>query len=111
MNALNRLFVYGTLAPGEPNEHILSGLDGTWEAGHIRGTLYPKGWGAVIGYPGVQLDPAGEIVPGQLFSSEDLAGYWQVLDDFEGEAYERVRTSVSLENGQQTEAYVYAIRE
>ena len=29
---IQRLFVYGTLALGRPNEHVLRKIGGTWEA-------------------------------------------------------------------------------
>jgi gamma-glutamylcyclotransferase (GGCT)/AIG2-like uncharacterized protein YtfP len=31
----DRLFVYGTLAPGRPNEHVLADLGGTWEPAYV----------------------------------------------------------------------------
>jgi gamma-glutamylcyclotransferase (GGCT)/AIG2-like uncharacterized protein YtfP len=33
----DRLFVYGTLAPGRPKEHVLEPLHGTWRAATVRG--------------------------------------------------------------------------
>jgi gamma-glutamylcyclotransferase (GGCT)/AIG2-like uncharacterized protein YtfP len=41
-----RLFVYGTLAPGRPNEHMLAEVDGEWETATVRGRLVQEGWGA-----------------------------------------------------------------
>jgi gamma-glutamylcyclotransferase (GGCT)/AIG2-like uncharacterized protein YtfP len=41
---IERLFVYGTLAPGRPNEHVLSEIGGTWEAAIVTGTLRQEGW-------------------------------------------------------------------
>ncbi|MFG1925077.1 hypothetical protein [Cryptosporangium sp. NPDC048952] len=37
------LFVYGTVAPGEPNAHVLADVPGTWEPGSVRGHLLPDG--------------------------------------------------------------------
>ena len=51
-----RLFVYGTLGPGRPNEHVLGSIDGSWEAASVTGTLHDEGWGAAMGYPGIVLD-------------------------------------------------------
>ena len=34
------LFVYGTLAPGEPNEHILKDVEGVWLEASVTGKLY-----------------------------------------------------------------------
>ena len=55
-----RLFVYGTLGPGRPNEHVLSAIGGTWEEASVNGFLMPRGWGAEMGYPGIVLDDTGE---------------------------------------------------
>ena len=49
----DRLFVYGTLAPGRPNAHVLADVPGTWESATVRGTLVQDGWGAAAGYPGI----------------------------------------------------------
>jgi hypothetical protein len=46
------LAVYGTLAPGQPNHHVLVPLRGEWTDGLIEGALLPMGWGADLGYPG-----------------------------------------------------------
>lgn len=107
---IHRLFVYGTLAPGRPNAHVLADVPGTWEPGSVIGTLIPEGWGAAAGYPGVVLGEQGDEVEGWLFSSERLGEHWARLDEFEGEGYERVLTTVKLANGAKVEAYVYALR-
>ena len=44
MNTINNLFVYGTLAPGRPNEHILQDIGGTWKEGSVTGKLHQEGW-------------------------------------------------------------------
>lgn len=36
---IKRLFVHGTLAPGRPNEHMLTEIGGTWEAGSVTDRL------------------------------------------------------------------------
>ncbi len=81
---LERLFVYGTLGPGRPNEHILSAIDGGWAPASVRGTLRQEGWGAALGYPGIDLDENGNEVAGFLFTAEKLADHWIALDAFEG---------------------------
>jgi gamma-glutamylcyclotransferase (GGCT)/AIG2-like uncharacterized protein YtfP len=105
-----RLFVYGTLAPGQPNAHVLADVPGTWEPATVTGTLIPEGWGAATGFPGILLDAKGGEVEGLLFSSESLAEHWTRLDEFEGEGYERVHTNVTLKDGSRVAAYVYALR-
>ena len=105
---INRLFVYGTLAPGRPNEHVLADIPGRWEPGTVRGTLLQEGWGARVGYPGIVLDQTGDEVQGFLFSSDALAEHLPRLDAFEGNGYERVETSVQLDEGS-VDAYIYIL--
>ncbi|HET6652488.1 MAG TPA: gamma-glutamylcyclotransferase family protein [Nocardioides sp.] len=108
---VERLFVYGTLAPGGPNEHVLADVPGSWEPATVAGTLLQRGWGAVVGYPGIVLGGgAGEEVRGLLFSSEELHEHWERLDDFEGDGYERVLTSARLNSGEIATSFVYAVR-
>ena len=104
-----RLFVYGTLAPGRPNEHLLNVIGGSWEEATVTGTLHPEGWGATMGYPAIVLGEDGEEVEGFLFSSDKLADHWAKLDEFEGEAYERVLSVVKLRNNRTVNAYVYVL--
>lgn len=106
---IQRLFVYGTLAPGRPNEHVLSDIPGDWKPATVRGTLIQEGWGAASGYPGIILDKNGSEIKGFLFSSEKLAEHWAHLDTFEGEDYERVLTPVILEEGTVVDAYIYQL--
>lgn len=105
----HRLFVYGTLAPGRPNEHVLANVPGVWEPATVRGTLFPEGWGAAAGYPGIVLDERGSEINGLLVSSESLAEHWARLDDFEGEGYERVLTKATLADGTAVNAYIYRL--
>ena len=109
---IQRLFVYGTLAPGRPNEHVLADLGGIWEPAHITGRLWEQGWGAALGYPGIVLDEQGaDRVDGLVFTSEELDQHWQRLDEFEGEGYRRVVTSATLADGGVVETYVYVLAE
>ena len=52
-----RLFIYGTLAPGRSNHHHMVDIPGDWQPATLRGRLYEEGWGAAAGYPA--------IVPGE----------------------------------------------
>lgn len=107
---IHRLFVYGTLAPGRPNEQILADVPGEWEPATVTGTLLQAGWGAVLGYPGIILDQHGDHIEGFLFSSERLVEHWSRLDEFEGEDYGRVLTTVNLKDGTVVDAYIYQLR-
>jgi gamma-glutamylcyclotransferase (GGCT)/AIG2-like uncharacterized protein YtfP len=105
----HRLFVYGTLAPGQPNEHVLAEVCGEWESATVTGKLFHEGWGAALGYPGIVLDELGEDVPGLLFSSESLPEHWARLDAFEGDGYERVLTLARRKDGSTVRAHIYKL--
>lgn len=106
---IDRLFVYGTLAPGRPNEHVLAQVSGSWEPAVVRGKLLEEGWGAAAGYPGIVLDERGDEVHGLVFTSQELEAHWARLDEFEGEGYKRVLVSALLQDGTQVEAYIYKL--
>ena len=42
---MERLFVYGTLGPGRPNEHVMQKIGGSWQPASVRGRLVRAGWG------------------------------------------------------------------
>ncbi|MEM7206401.1 MAG: gamma-glutamylcyclotransferase family protein [Pseudomonadota bacterium] len=104
------LFVYGTLAPGCPNEHIMNDIGGEWMPATVRGSLRQAGWGAEMGFPGIDLDDRGEEIAGYIFTSNNLADNWKTLDDFEGEQYSRVLTTASLDGGKIIETWIYQLR-
>ena len=104
-----KLFVYGTLAPGRPNQHILKDVNGSWETASIRGMLHNEGWGAEMGYPGIVLDESAGEIEGFVFTSENLSKHWARLDEFEGDAYLRVQAKVKLENGDLVDANIYTL--
>jgi gamma-glutamylcyclotransferase (GGCT)/AIG2-like uncharacterized protein YtfP len=105
-----RLATYGTLAPGRPNHHQVSALEGRWRRGHVRGTLINAGWGADHGFPGLVLDSAGEDVMVDVLESSDLPAHWSRLDEFEGPAYRRVATTASTSDGP-VETFIYVLDE
>ncbi|MBG7460219.1 gamma-glutamylcyclotransferase [Pseudomonas aeruginosa] len=108
---MQRLFVYGSLGPGRPNEHLMQKIGGQGRAASLRGRLLEKGWGAGMGFPGLAIDADGEEIHGHVFVSERLAEHWPALDAFEGNEYRRVATRVTLADGAQVDAYVYALRD
>jgi len=107
--SVGRLFVYGTLSPGQSGHHLLHDLKGSWQPGSIPGKLYPEGIGPTVGYPVVDIDDTSTVVTGQVFSSAGLAQRWFRLDAYEGEGYRRVKVSVLIGPGEFVEAYVYAL--
>ena len=106
----HNLFVYGTLAPGRNNEHVLTNIGGTWEPAAVKGHLKDEGWGAEMGYPGIVLDEAGEDIQGYIFSSNNLDKHWDDLDEFEGEEYKRVLVEVQKKDSSLIEAFIYVLR-
>lgn len=104
-----RLFVYGTLAPGESNHKLLEKLAGTWQEGSVVGVLYPSGRGSTTGYPVIDLEKTGTPVKGFLLTSVELADHWAELDAFEGAGYRRVKATVTVADGSETEAFLYAL--
>ena len=108
---MQHLFVYGTLAPNRDNHAIMTPINnGSWQPATIRGHLMPDGgWGSALGFPAVIPDEQGDMVAGWVFSSDDLANHWARLDEFEGEAYQRIEVTATLDSGEQIIAFVYAL--
>jgi gamma-glutamylcyclotransferase (GGCT)/AIG2-like uncharacterized protein YtfP len=88
------LAVYGTLAPGQPNHHVVEPLGGEWTGGVIEGDLFPEGWGAILGYPAFRPRAGGPAVPVRVLTSPGLATAWPDLDSFEGPEYRRILVPV-----------------
>ncbi len=107
---MERLFVYGSLQPGAPNEHVLAGVEGRWQPAVVRGRLVEAGWGAAMGYPALVLDEDGDEIHGVVFSSPALGAMWPSLDELEGEEYERVFTAATLADGERAQVSVYVLR-
>ena len=105
------LFVYGSLGPGRPNEHILTSIGGSWAEATVKGYLKEQGWGAEMGYPGIVLDDAGDTIKGFIFCSDNLHHHLDELDKFEGKEYKRVSAKVQKKNKSTTEAQIYVLRD
>jgi len=67
--------------------------------------------GAELGSPGIQLSDSYETVPGYGFISKNLPQYWDELDRFEGDEYQRIPVKVYLENDEMIESLVYALKD
>ncbi len=70
--ASNHLAIYGSLAPGKINHHVIKGIKGQWSEGYVRGKLYEDGWGSNLGFPGIIWNPDGSEVNVHLFVSKHL---------------------------------------
>lgn len=84
------LAVYGTLAPGKSNHHVVAPLGGAWTDGVVEGDLHPVGWGATLGFPAFLPRPGGPAVAVKVLTAPKLAGAWPDLDAFEGVEYRRI---------------------
>ncbi len=104
------LAVYGTLAPGAPNHHLIKDLKGRWLDGVVRGELHEAGWGMSEGYPAMHWNPRSEEIPVKLLVSEDLPHYWQQLDEFEGQEYQRILIPVHQGESLLAVANIYEAR-
>ncbi len=94
-----RLAVYGSLAPGAPNHHVLADLPGSWQEGIVTGMLHSTGWGAATGFPVLRWRAGGPPVPAQILVSDALPDHWPRLDEFEGAGYRRILVSVHDADG------------
>lgn len=84
------LAVYGSLAPGRSNYHIVAPLGGEWTEGLVEGDLVPVGWGVALGYPAFRPRAGGTAVAVHVLISPLLATAWPGLDRFEGAEYQRI---------------------
>ncbi len=89
-----RLATYGTLRVGHVGHDVVAPVGGRWTDGYVRGWYSPDGFGRTLGFPGVILDPDGELIAVAVLDAPGLAGWWPVIDDYEGPCYERVVTDV-----------------
>jgi gamma-glutamylcyclotransferase (GGCT)/AIG2-like uncharacterized protein YtfP len=79
------LVVYGTLAPGQENHHLLADLPGEWSEVVITGEV-----GEWEGYPMFRWSDAGEQIAAWLLQSSELPAHYDRLDEFETDAYVRL---------------------
>ena len=103
--------VYGTLQPGERNYDVIAPISGSWSDCTVNGSLHETGWGAVVGFPAIRLDPAAPAVGAQLLTSPALPDHWARLDRFEGDEYRRVLVPVHDGRNIVAVANIYEARE
>jgi gamma-glutamylcyclotransferase (GGCT)/AIG2-like uncharacterized protein YtfP len=106
--AADTLIVYGSLSPGAPNHHRLAPLGGTWESGWVEGDRDHVGWGAELGFPALRWRPGARRVSAHLLRSPALRDHWDMLDQFEGAAYERILVPFHSHQGTKVIGYIYA---
>lgn len=86
----HRLAIYGSLAPGKTNHHVVADVRGEWHSGTVFGQLSQTGWGSDIGFPALTWIPGTDPIEVQVLESAELPDHWQRLDEFEGEQYKRI---------------------
>ncbi|HEX2273906.1 MAG TPA: gamma-glutamylcyclotransferase [Acidimicrobiales bacterium] len=90
-----RLFVYGTLMPGQERWPVLLPYARSSEPATARGQLWDTG----VGYPAARFDDTGRDFPGALvtIAAELLTDVVRTLDRIEGEGvlFRRVEISTS----------------
>ena len=78
---------------------------------NLQGRLgHPQTTGIVCGKNRYSVDTNSQVLHSAMFSSDDLPAHWERLDEFEGEGYDRVLTTVLLGTGEQVPAFIYALR-
>jgi gamma-glutamylcyclotransferase (GGCT)/AIG2-like uncharacterized protein YtfP len=102
------LAVYGTLAPGRSNHHVVAPLGGEWTDGLIEGERIPVGWGAALGYPAFLPRTGGAVVAVQVLITPALPAAWPALDRFEGPEYRRILVPV-FRSGLTDERVLYTV--
>lgn len=85
----HKLAVYGTLAPGEPNERQLAACPGIWSPGTVTGRR------AMREHPVFTFDAAAPPVAVLVLHSTMLPDHWARLDAFEGTGYRRILVPVA----------------
>jgi gamma-glutamylcyclotransferase (GGCT)/AIG2-like uncharacterized protein YtfP len=103
MDAGERLFVYGTLRPGQAAWALVAGHVVRSVPGTVRGAMYAF----PLGYPGL-VDGDG-TVQGELLWLADLDAALPLLDDYEGDDFARVVRAVELADGSRVTAWCYVL--
>ena len=95
MDGPPRLFVYGTLMPGERLWPALAPFAVAWHEATAAGRIWDTGHG----YPAVRFEVSGDAIPGVLVALDPprLAAAIKMLDEIEDEGvlYRRVEVSTS----------------
>ena len=103
------LFLFMEIFIGKQHEDILRSLKEHGKA-HVRGNLYNIGSGPDYGYPGLKLNKIGSKIYGMLLKSKKLKEKLSEIEEFEGESYKRIISKVNFEDGSNTEAYLYELK-
>jgi gamma-glutamylcyclotransferase (GGCT)/AIG2-like uncharacterized protein YtfP len=103
------VFVYGTLLKHFNNE-VLQPIQTYLQEvsiGLVKAELYDLGQ-----YPGlVEITGAAHTVKGEVYSVAEPDKVFAVLDEYEGEEYERKRKLIRLNNSKTIRCWVYVYRQ
>ncbi len=106
-----KLAIYGSLAPGASNHHIVNPIhDQEWLETTVEGRVFELGWGIDMGYPAMVWTPGQNKLSTHLLKSPDLPNHWSRLDFFEGDNYIRILIPVFLGASFLTVANIYEAR-
>lgn len=108
-DSLDRIFFYGTLRTGQAARSLISGHIRESEPAVLQGRLYAFD----DGYPGVLLDHGnggdGSRVVGEVVVLSDLPAAFALLDAYEGDDFQRVRTEAELADGGRVSTWCYVL--
>jgi len=93
------VFVYGTLRSGGSNAFRMEGSRYIGPAA-VLGRLYHIDW-----YPGLILDADASKIIGEVHEVSE--SHLAALDDFEGDAYRRMKTTADLADGGICEVWLW----
>ena len=114
----HRVFVYGTLKRGYPNNPMLEGCEFLGEAVTVltyKAVTVPAYKMVGTSFPVIMPDPSGKPVAGELYTVDDATLTRLDQLEREGRSYDRVMidATVPLSNGERltTQAFTYVGRE
>ncbi len=103
-NPVNRLLVYGTLAPGQVNEKILSDIPGGWTEGFVKGIVETRN-----GLPEFKWRTNSDEIKVKVFNSNVLNQHIEKIDKFEGSDYQRILIPVRINLNLFSVGFVYEV--
>jgi gamma-glutamylcyclotransferase (GGCT)/AIG2-like uncharacterized protein YtfP len=102
-DALDRLFVYGTMRQGQTARSILANSI----VRTVPASTYGRIYSFPMGYPGF-VEGEGTVI-GEVAWLTDLAGTFALLDAYEGQDFARVIRKVQPAEGPELWAWIYVL--
>jgi gamma-glutamylcyclotransferase (GGCT)/AIG2-like uncharacterized protein YtfP len=102
---MDRLFVYGTMRQGQTARSLIANQITRCVSATTTGSIYVF----PMGYPGFTEGDGTGIVTGEVLWLSELAATFGLLDAYEGHDFVRVIRQVTLETGEASWAWVYAL--